>query len=245
MSGGSVWPFMLGCFGIAAAIPLMGFVGYRRDRIDHPDIRGPVLAGTGLVTKVELSDASNDQRDWYRVTVRLTIPELPDSGLLEAPARRFEFEPNDRPVVGDIWQVEASATHPSRYRVVAFPARRDSSRGAQRPSARTSGPALDSRKGEWKVPRGPVRIGSAQALKVQRSRRNNPEGQDLYDYVITFRVKTPGYAPYDVIRTYRSTPLRNAINHRPYEGDAWEVQVSESDHLNFAVLFDRPVLTQM
>jgi hypothetical protein len=231
---------MLGCFGIAAAIPLMGFAGYRRDRIDHPDIRGSVLAGTGRVTKVELSNPSvdHDQRDWYRVTVQITAPELPDSEQPKPFARRFEFEPNDRPVVGDTWSVEVSATHPSRYRVVKFPARRVSSHGAEQPLTRRSGPALDSRLGEHKV-RGPVLTGTAQALTVRRTKRLSFEDGYLWDYAITFRVKTPGHAPYDVIRMYRDMKKI-----RPYEGDTWAVHVSESDPLTLTVLFAQPLPTQ-
>jgi hypothetical protein len=81
-----------------------------------------------------------------------------------------------------------------------------------------------------------VLTGTAQALTVQRSSRlYYPKGY-LYDYVITFRVKTPSHGPYDVIRMYR-----NMQEIRPYEGDSWEVQVSVSDPLKLAVLFERPV----
>jgi hypothetical protein len=213
--------------------PAIAFI-YWRHRQDNPQLGGSVLAGTGRVKKVQLLHPSIDQRDWYRVTVQLTITEMPGSKPLEAPARRFEFEPNDRPVVGDTWSVEVSATHPSRYRVVRFP-RRVWSHGAEQPVTRSSGPALDSRIGEHDV-RGPVLTGTAQALTVQRITQPDADGGYLYHYVITLRVKIPGQGPYDVIRMYRDMQKI-----RPYEGDAWEVQVSESDPLKLAVLFGRQV----
>jgi hypothetical protein len=217
-------------------------------------IQGPVLAGTGRVTKVELLRPSYDQRDWYHVTVQLTIPEMPDR-TVDAPPHRFEFEPNDRPVVGDIWSVEVSATDPSRYRLLDFPVRRDLSSATAKPlthpswvikpiikpptlQAYTGGPGLDSRFGQREV-RGPVLTGTAQALIVQRITEPGGEWPDRYHYVITLRVKTPRYEPYDVIRMYR-----NMKKIRPFEGDAWEVQVSESDPFTLAVLFERPLPTQ-
>jgi len=83
-----------------------------------------------------------------------------------------------------------------------------------------------------------VLTGIAQALTVHRT--TQPSGDhDLYHYLITLRVKIPGREPYDVIRNYL-----NMKRIRPYEGDMWEVQVSESDPLTLAVLFARPVPTQ-
>ena len=118
---------------------------------------------------------------------------------------------------------EVSATQPSRYRVVKFPARRGASYRAEQPLPGGSGPVLDSRTGERNA-RGPVLTGTARALTVQRITEPGGDGPDRYHYVITFRVKTPGRGPYDFIRMYR-----NMKRIRPYEGDAWEVQVSESD----------------
>ena len=132
-----------------------------------------------------------------------------------------------------------SATDPSRYRVFKFPARRGASYRAEQPLPGGSGPVLDSRTGERNA-RGPVLTGTARALTVQRITEPGGDGPDRYHYVITFRVKTPGRGPYDVIRMYR-----NMKRIRPYEGDAWEVQVSESDPLKLAVLFERPVLNQI
>ena len=211
---------------------VIGVIRRRRNQI-----RGPVMAGTGEVTKVELLHPSHDQSDWYRVTVQLTIPEMPGRPV-GTPPRDFEFEPNDRPVVGDTWSVEVSATDPSRYRRVDLPARGDSSSATATPLTRTGGPDLDSRFGERKV-RGPVLTGTAQALTVQRVTQSIEDLPDQYHYIITLRVKTPGHEPYDVIRMYRDMKKI-----RPYEGDAWEVEVSESDPFTLAVLFERPVPTQ-
>ena len=238
MTGGSLWPFIIGSLAAIAAAPVIGVFAYRRGVQDDPVIKGSVLAGTGRVTKVKRLESAEDQRDWYRVTVQLTIPELPDSEQPTALDRRFEFEPNDRPFVGDTWPVEVSATHPSRYRVVEFPARRGLSRGVAPQLTFEGGPALDSRIGEHGV-RGPVLTGTAQALTVQRTTQPSGDGPDRYDYLITFRVELPGHEPYDVIRNYL-----NMKKIRPYEGDMWEVQVSESDPLTLAVLFARPVPTQ-
>jgi hypothetical protein len=83
--------------------------------------------------------------------------------------------------------------------------------------------------------RGPARIGTAEALAVHRiTEAGDP---DRYHFVITLRVTTPGHAPYDVVGMYR-----NMKEIRPYEGERWEVQVSEDDPLELAVFFERPVL---
>ena len=248
MTGGSLWPFIIGSLAAIAAAPVIGVFAYRRGVQDDPVILGSVLAGTGRVTRVKWLDPAKDQRDWYRVTVQLAIPELPDNEQPKALDRRFELEPNARPVVGDTWPVEVSATHPSRYRVVNFPARRGSSHGSVQTMTVEGGTALDSRIGEHKVGehkvgehkvRGPVLTGTAQALTVHRTTQPSGNGPDRYHYLITFRVKIPGREPYDVIRNYL-----NMKRIRPYEGDMWEVQVSESDPLTLAVLFARPVPTQ-
>jgi hypothetical protein len=84
-----------------------------------------------------------------------------------------------------------------------------------------------------------VLTGTAQALTVQRVTQSIEDLPDQYHYIITLRVKTPGHEPYDVIRMYRDMKRI-----RPYEGDAWEVEVSESDPFTLAVLFERPVPTQ-
>jgi len=232
---GSPWPFLVGTLAVVAmfflSIPFMVRAALR----DNPLIDGAVLTGTARVTGVARSNASTDQRDWYRVAVHLDIPDLSGSDAPEAPVRRFEFEPNDRPLVGDTWSVEVSAAHPSRYRVVKSPRRSTSSRGAEQSHVDPRVSALDSRIGERKV-RGPVRIGTAEALAVHRITEAGGEGADRYHFVITFRVTTPGHAPYDVIRMYR-----NMKTIRPYEGERWEVQVSEDDPLELAVFFERPV----
>jgi len=232
---GSPWPLLVGITAVVAmfflSIPFMVRSALR----DNPLIDGAVLAGTARVTGVVRVSASTDQRDWYRVAVQLEVPELSGSDAPEAPVRRFEFEPNDRPVVGDAWSVEVSATHPSRYRVVTFPRRSTSSRRAGQSQADPGVSALDSRIGKRKL-RGPVRIGTAEALAVHRITEVHWEDPDRYHFVITLRVTTPGHAPYDVVGMYR-----NMKEIRPYEGDRWEVQVSEDEPLALAVFFDRPV----
>jgi len=233
---GSPWPLLVGTVAVVAmfflSIPFMVRAALR----DNPLIDGAVLTGTARVTGVARLNASTDQRDWYRVAVHLDIPDLSGSDAPEAPVRRFEFEPNDRPLVGDTWSVEVSAAHPSRYRVVKSPRRSSSSRRAEQSHAGPGESALDSRIGQRKV-RGPVRIGTAEALAVHRITEARGEDADRYHFVITLRVTTPGHAPYDVVGMYR-----NMKTIRPYEGERWEVQVSEDDPLELAVFFERPVL---
>jgi hypothetical protein len=225
-------PWALIAFPMLLLLPIPFLV--RAALRDNPLIDGAVLAGKARVIGVTRLAASTDQRDWYRVAVHLDIPDLSGSDAPEAPVRRFEFEPNDRPVVGDTWSVEVSAAHPSRYRVVKSPRRSTSSRGAEQSHVDPRVSALDS--GKRKL-RGPVRIGTAEALAVHRITEARGEDADRYHFVITLRVTTPGHAPYDVTRMYR-----NMKTIRPYEGERWEVQVSEDDPLELAVFFERPVL---
>jgi hypothetical protein len=232
---GSPWPLVIGTLAVVVmfflSIPFMVRAALR----DNPLFDGAVHAGTARVTGVARVTASTDQRDWYRVAVDLDIPELSGSDAPNAPVRRFEFEPNDRPLVGDTWSVEVSADNPSRYRVVTFPRRSGSSRGVEQSHVDPRVSALDSRIGKRNL-RGPVRIGTDEALAVHRITEARWEDADRYHFVITLRVTTPGHAPYDVVGMYR-----NMKTIRPYEGERWEVQVSEDDPHELAVFFERPV----
>ena len=76
---GSPWPFVIGTVAVVVtfflSIPFMVRAALR----DNPLIDGAVLTGTARVTGVARSNASTDQRDWYRVAVHLDIPDLSGS----------------------------------------------------------------------------------------------------------------------------------------------------------------------